>query len=226
MISEPGWVINTRSKTDTKFRCKFKKFLYNTEPTLNNSMQACKLSLPNYKPWASSKHNFLFSKCHSLRSRWSLTTDLTHIPKILIIPPLLGCNQISLKLHFPKFNWKYSNSWIYKCKQYFEFKGVDPQQQAQLASFPFGQCCTSMASVVKQTQKATHMGRIYTSCASSVWSDRIWRSFQSSTLLKQTFNIKVYQKAWEAFAPGRWHSWNFSYQMLHWWPSGWHLFRC
>ena len=51
----------------------------------------------------------------------------------------------SHKLHYPTkhdSNYHFLNSrvkdphgWIYKCEQYFEFKGIIPQQRVQLASF-------------------------------------------------------------------------------------------
>ncbi|KAL5769701.1 hypothetical protein ACOSP7_013855 [Xanthoceras sorbifolium] len=47
----------------------------------------------------------------------------------------LDRNHNQLKLLFPKFSGKDPHGWIYKSEQYFEFKGVPPQQQVQLASF-------------------------------------------------------------------------------------------
>ncbi|KAL5844476.1 hypothetical protein ACOSQ3_010530 [Xanthoceras sorbifolium] len=45
----------------------------------------------------------------------------------------LDRNHNQLKLLFPKFSGKDPHGWIYKSEQYFEFKGVPPQQQVQLA---------------------------------------------------------------------------------------------
>ncbi|XP_028065295.1 uncharacterized protein LOC114268339 [Camellia sinensis] len=44
-------------------------------------------------------------------------------------------NHTHLKLSFPKFSGDDPTGWIYKAEQYFDFKNVAPDQQAQLASF-------------------------------------------------------------------------------------------
>lgn len=44
-------------------------------------------------------------------------------------------HQGQLKLSFPTFGGSDPHGWIYKSEQYFEFKGVDPHQRVQLASF-------------------------------------------------------------------------------------------
>ncbi|KAH7537862.1 hypothetical protein FEM48_Zijuj03G0138200 [Ziziphus jujuba var. spinosa] len=44
-------------------------------------------------------------------------------------------HQTSLKLYFPKFDGEDPNGWIFRCEQYFEFLGIEPQQEVQLASF-------------------------------------------------------------------------------------------
>ncbi|KAH9669753.1 hypothetical protein KPL70_021924 [Citrus sinensis] len=44
-------------------------------------------------------------------------------------------NQAHLKLNFPTFGGSDPTGWIFKAEQYFEFKGINPQQQVQLASF-------------------------------------------------------------------------------------------
>lgn len=44
-------------------------------------------------------------------------------------------NQAHLKLNFPTFGGSDPTGWIFRAEQDFEFKGINPQQQVQLASF-------------------------------------------------------------------------------------------
>ncbi|KAL5854391.1 hypothetical protein ACOSQ4_004193 [Xanthoceras sorbifolium] len=44
-------------------------------------------------------------------------------------------NHIHLKLNFPTYGGDDPVRWIFKAEQYFDFKGIDSQQQVQLASF-------------------------------------------------------------------------------------------
>ncbi|KAH7532458.1 hypothetical protein FEM48_Zijuj04G0022100 [Ziziphus jujuba var. spinosa] len=44
-------------------------------------------------------------------------------------------NPSALKLYFLKFEGEDPSGWIFKCEQYFEFQGVEPQHQVQLAFF-------------------------------------------------------------------------------------------
>ncbi|KAH7528991.1 hypothetical protein FEM48_Zijuj05G0136100 [Ziziphus jujuba var. spinosa] len=44
-----------------------------------------------------------------------------------------GTHNLHLKLAFPKFNGEDASGWIYKAEQYFDFKGVAPDQQNGIA---------------------------------------------------------------------------------------------
>ena len=97
----------------------------------------------NYRRYSYNKTNQLVHK-HILPSTSTRTHKAKHLstkpPHNLQYPTkpshkLQYPTKHKLKLSFPKFKGEDLHGWIYKCEQYFEFKGIIPLQLVQLASF-------------------------------------------------------------------------------------------
>ncbi|KAL5787156.1 hypothetical protein ACOSP7_004105 [Xanthoceras sorbifolium] len=106
-------------------------------------------------------------------------------------------NHIHLKLNFPTYGGDDPVRWIFKAEQYFDFKGIDSQQQVQLASF-------HLEGV------ALLWYRWYT----KFWGPMSWNEFtkaifhqfgptdyddpsEALSRLKQTTTVNAYQEAFE-----------------------------
>lgn len=123
LVSEPGPTMDTRGKTNAEFHNNVNEILARHDTSfdqVNVVLQEVLTELQALRASYSQNTSPRDDSSHPHTSRSNIINDHPHQ---------------HLKLSFPKFNGDDPTGWIYKVKQYFDFKNIAPEQQVQLASF-------------------------------------------------------------------------------------------
>ena len=131
VVSEPAPSMDTRGKTNAEFRTEVNDILASHESRFDQILSELQaLRLQQNQPTSPQTIN-PYAQGETSQHQ---TTTQSAAPNQTITQTAVS-NQTQLKLSFPKFKGEDPHGWIYKCEQYFEFKGIIPQQRVQLASF-------------------------------------------------------------------------------------------
>ena len=149
VVSEPGyfllitlilsspWLITmeTRGKTNAEFR-----------DEVNNILSRHESSLEQIHCSQGQLHATLQSVLSELQAlRVTRNSSTSHTTEVNSFSSPGGASSSNsntstqhLKLNFPAFDGQDPQAWIYKAEQFFSFKNIPPDHQAQLASFHLG----------------------------------------------------------------------------------------